>query len=131
MKILIDTQIFLWATLDRRLPGHIRSLIDDPDSEIYLSTASAWEISIKYSKGKLPLPEHPRTFISKTVAATDIKLLPITFRHSVNVTELPHYHKDPFDRLLVVQANESKMSLISVDENIKKYDVDIIDFTPE
>ena len=130
MKILIDTQVFLWATLDKNLPERIKKLIEADSSELFLSTASAWEISIKYALGKLPLPEHPKLFIGKTIKATNIKLLPITFEDVVAVSDMPHHHKDPFDRLLVVQANLGKFRLLSVDPDIKKYSVDLITFKP-
>ena len=129
MKILIDTNVFIWAaTIPGRLPEDILVTLKDPESEIFFSAASTWEIAIKYSKGKLELPDHPKYFLEQSLRAAGIISIPITMQDTILVTDLPHHHSDPFDRLLVVQANERKMKLMSGDQMFKKYDVDLIHF---
>ncbi len=128
MRILIDTNIFLWAAVvPKKLSRKILEVLSNPESEIFLSAASSWEIAIKYGKGRLDLPEHPKTFIEKGIAASGIIPLPIKFQDTLSVSDLPHYHKDPFDRLLITQANLNNMTLISGDKVFRKYDVELIE----
>lgn len=128
MKVLIDTNVFLWASgVPKTLPERILEILIDPANEIFLSAASAWEIAIKYGKGSLDLPEHPKAFIEKSIAASGIIPLPIKFQDTLSVSNLPPFHKDPFDRLLITQANLNTMKLMSSDATFRKYDVDLIE----
>ncbi|HEY2866763.1 MAG TPA: type II toxin-antitoxin system VapC family toxin [Pyrinomonadaceae bacterium] len=127
MKILIDTHVFLWAAASGdRLPRKTLDMLADPKIEKVLSIASVWEIAIKYGKGSLPLPEHPSVFIPFTLAASDIRTIPITMRDALAVADLPRHHGDPFDRLLIAQAKLYGMHLLTDDKDIMKYDVDLI-----
>ncbi|MBP9663759.1 MAG: type II toxin-antitoxin system VapC family toxin [Pyrinomonadaceae bacterium] len=127
MKILIDTHIFLWASgKTARLSPETLDLLGNPETQKFLSVASAWEISIKYGKGMLPLPEHPRTFIPLTLADSDVTPIPVTLRDAIGVTDLPRYHGDPFDRLLIAQARLNGMYLLTDDRVFERYDVDLI-----
>ena len=128
MKILLDTHIFLWAAgPTEKLSEETLDLLANPGSEKYLSAASAWEIAIKYGKGLLPLPEHPKRFIPFTLAASNIVSIPVTFGDTLGVTDLPRHHGDPFDRLLIAQAKLHDMYLLTDDQIFERYDVDIID----
>ena len=128
MKILMDTHIFLWAAgPTERLSEETLDLLANPEAEKFLSAASVWEIAIKYGKGQLPLPEHPRRFIPITLASSNIVSIPVTFRDTLGVTDLPHHHGDPFDRLLIAQAKLRDMYLLTDDKIFERYDVDIID----
>lgn len=127
MKLLFDTHTFLWwNTEDPRLSPRVRDAIADGQNEIFLSAASVWEISIKTAKGKLILPEPPAQYISNRMDLYQFQPLPVLVRHAVQVYELPSHHADPFDRLLVAQSQIESMPLISVDDDIRKYEVEVV-----
>ena len=127
MKILMDTHIFLWASgQTARLPAETLDLLANPETEKFLSIASVWEISLKYGKGILPLPEHPRRFIPITLAESDIVPISVTMQDAIGVGELPRHHSDPFDRLLISQAKQNEMYLLTDDKIFERYDVDLI-----
>lgn len=119
-KVLVDTQIFLWwLTDDARLSKKLRMVITAPRQTVFVSIISLWEIVIKESIGKLKLP---RTFdFQKAIKQYHFVLLPITPAHLERLRRLPLKHKDPFDRLLVSQAQEEEATLVTTDEQIKKY----------
>jgi len=127
VSILIDTNVFLWAGgVERRLPSAALELLRDPDNPIYLSIASAWEIAIKWSKGRLDLPKRPFEFVQETVEAGGISQLMINMRDACAVGDLPFHHKDPFDRLIVAQARNHGLKLMTADSTLERYDVDVI-----
>ena len=127
VKILLDTHIFLWAlTEPNRLREKSKSLLKDPDNQLYFSAASSWEISIKAGLGKLPLPEPPDKYISSRMASLKIIPLDVKHYHTFIVHKLPFHHKDPFDRLLISTAIAENISLMSADEKFCKYDIDLI-----
>lgn len=127
MKILIDTHVFLWASgKTSRLSSETLDLLANPETQKFLSIASAWEICIKFGKGTLPLPEHPRTFIPMTLAESDVTPVPVTLRDAIGVTDLPRHHGDPFDRLLISQARLNGMYLLTDDKVFEQYEVDLI-----
>jgi PIN domain nuclease of toxin-antitoxin system len=95
----------------------------DPDNDLYLSLASIWEIAIKSSIGKLRITESLETFLPSQMQANDITQLGITFRHVARVAVLPFHHRDPFDRLLVCQAAEEKLTLLSSDPVFDSYEI--------
>ncbi len=126
MSILLDTHVFIWAIGgENRLSKNARTLLEDPDEIIFLSAASSWEIAIKWSKGALDLPGNPGTFIPEAIAAARISKLSITIRDSCYVADLPFHHKDPFDRLLIAQAQANDLRIFTNDRSFKKYDVDV------
>lgn len=106
--------------------GAIRDRLEDSETRLLLSLASIWEISIKYGLGRLPLPEPPRTLFSARVARDGIGLLPIEVHHAAHVAELPHHHADPFDRLLVAQAQLEDLTLVSADRKLTAYTLDLL-----
>jgi PIN domain nuclease of toxin-antitoxin system len=128
LKVLIDTNILLWAAgVEKRLPKKAKSIFADPDALLYLSTASSWEIAIKWSKGRLLLPYKPILFIEDICRRADITLLDINLDDSCAVADLPQSdHKDPFDRLLVAQAQNRGMKLMTADAKLKQYKADLI-----
>lgn len=127
MKILIDTHCWLWGLASpSRLNEKARGLMEDGGIAIYLSAASSWEIAIKTSLGKLNLPEPPHKYVPKRLVDQGMQTLPIEHAHALHVSMLPAHHKDPFDRMLVAQAQMEKMCLLTADEQITRYDVDII-----
>lgn len=127
MKILLDTHCWLWMkAAPERFSGEALKLLEDTSNDIYLSAVSAWEIAIKYALGKLPLPMSPREYMLSRMEGSDIKALPITHAHALQVAELPKHHRDPFDRLLIVQANMENLALLSADAKFSDYDVEMI-----
>lgn len=127
MSILIDTHVFLWAAgVDVRLARGARELLEDSAIPIFFSAVSAWEIAIKWSKGRLDLPLPPADLIRETIAAAGITQLMISIRDACAVGDLPFHHKDPFDRLLIAQARANGLRLMTADPILEKYDVDVI-----
>ena len=127
MRLLLDTHTFLWwNTEDPQLSSRARELIEDGQNEIFLSAASAWEISIKTAKGKLVLPESPSQYILNRMGLYRFQPLPVHISHAVRIHDLPPHHNDPFDRLLVAQSQIESLSLISMDTHIRKYEVEVI-----
>ena len=127
MKYLLDTAVWLWSVGPvERLSREGRELLADSAREIYFSAASAWEISIKASLGKLRLPETPETYVPKRLAEQAIRSLPVIQDHALKVHSLPWHHQDPFDRLLIAQAQAEEMTILTGDREFEKYDVAIL-----
>jgi len=127
MKALLDTHVFLWwITDDPQLPAYIKEIISNSDNELFFSAASCWEIAIKSQLGKIKLPEKPDRFISDQLAINTIQGLPIQASHALNVFNLPPLHRDPFDRIIVSQAQLEKLPVITSDPLIKQYKINTI-----
>lgn len=127
MRALLDTHSFLWSTADPdRLSSRARTFIEEPANDIFLSAATAWEIAIKYARGRLDLPEEVDSFVISRVAGLGLQHLQIEISHALHVARLPRLHDDPFDRLLVAQAQLEELPLITSDPGIARYDVEII-----
>ena len=126
MKFLLDTHTFLWwITDDLQLSTKAREFIADGHNALYWSAASSWEVSIKYALGRLPLPEAPEQFLPAEIEKNRIESLPIIDAHAFTAGQLPSHHRDPFDRMLVAQAQVESLTLLSNDEQLEKYDVEI------
>lgn len=126
MKILLDTHTFLWFIAgDLQLDAYARQLVEEADNERYLSVVSVWEITIKSSLGRLTVPTPPTTLIREHVWANAIDLLAITPEHFDTLHTLPYYHKDPFDRLLIAQAMQEEMLLVTKDRAFSSYNVQV------
>src|SRR5438874_1475001 len=116
MDLLLDTHAFLWFVWNHpQLSVTARSLIVDPANRKLVSGASHWEISIKVSIGKLDLGEPYRSFMHREITRNNFEILPVSLDHSAAVAVLPFHHKDPFDRMLVAQANVENIPLVSAD----------------
>jgi PIN domain nuclease of toxin-antitoxin system len=127
MKLLLDTHVFLWyISADPQLPVAVRDAIRDPANEVYLSVASVWEAVIKYALGKLPLPDGPAEYLPKQREAHQIKSLPIEENALVHLAGLLPLHRDPFDRLLIAQALQHGLTLVSVDNAVRTYAVSLL-----
>lgn len=127
MKYLLDTGVWLWSLAEpERINEKARRLLADESEEVYLSAASSWEISIKSAVGKLRLPEPPAVYVPKRLAAQGIRSLPITHAHALGVSNLPRSHSDPFDRLLVAQAQAEKMTILTADHAFEHYRVQMV-----
>jgi PIN domain nuclease of toxin-antitoxin system len=120
MKLLLDTHVFLWWDADdRKLPEELHAAIASPQNEVYVSAATVWEIAIKRSSGKLKFARS----IGKSIETHGFRPLSITVEHAEWAGGLPPLHRDPFDRLLVAQAHLEGLVLVTVDEQILRYQV--------
>lgn len=127
MRFLLDTHCWLWLHTDsRRFGADLLEKLADPSSQRYLSAASAWEIAIKYALGKLSLPEPPAIYVPERMRLSRVRGLAVTPAHALSVAALPPHHRDPFDRLLVVQARAEGLTLLTADAALERYDVPMI-----
>jgi PIN domain nuclease of toxin-antitoxin system len=109
-----------------RLGERTRQLVLDPQSTVYFSAASAWEIAIKYALGKLPLPNAPATYIPARAKGGDFRVVDVRMEHGLVAGDLPRHHDDPFDRLLIAQAITEGFQLVTADRRLSLYAVDLI-----
>ena len=122
-RCLLDTHVLLWwLTDDPKLGAPARQAIADAQNEIFVSAASGWEIATKKALGKLRAPNH----LEEQVRAKGFTLLSIAFGHAERAGTLPLLHRDPFDRMLIAQAQIEHLVLITADERIKRYDVRVL-----
>jgi PIN domain nuclease of toxin-antitoxin system len=127
MKILLDTHIFLWfISGDNQLSTDLRDAIRDPDNQVYLSAISVWEAIVKYQLGKLPLPEHPETYLPKQRALHQIASLDLDEISVMQLSKLPPLHRDPFDRMLICQALQNGLTIATVDSAVRAYPVSVL-----
>ena len=121
MKLLLDTQLLLWAAgQPERLSARAKRQINDPNNELLFSAVSLWEITIKSALGRDDFRVEPRVF-RRALLDNGYVELPITSEHAVNVDGLPPLHKDPFDRLLLAQALVEGINLLTADAQLARY----------
>ncbi len=124
MHLLLDTHAFLWWLDDSpKLGPQARAAIGNGGNAVFVSAASAWEIAVKRASGSLDAPGD----IAAWIAKSDFSDLPIEVEHAVAAAELPCHHTDPFDRMLIAQAQLEELTLVAHDEEIGRYDVPILD----
>jgi PIN domain nuclease of toxin-antitoxin system len=124
VRLLLDTQAFLWFILDDpQLSATANALISDPKNDVEVSPASYWEIAIKISIGKYSLPEPFATFMEREIIANDFRILHIAPKHASVVSTLPFHHRDPFDRLIVAQAMVEQIPIVSSDPALDAYGI--------
>jgi PIN domain nuclease of toxin-antitoxin system len=126
MKLLLDTQIFLWfISADARLPVAWRDAICDSANAAYLSIASVWEAVIKSQLGKLPLPGPAEVYLPRERRRHSIRTMSISEATVIELAQLPPLHRDPFDRIIVAQARRHGLTLVTVDPVVKSYPVTV------
>ncbi|BAZ06160.1 type II toxin-antitoxin system VapC family toxin [Calothrix sp. NIES-3974] len=124
MRLLLDTQCWLWwFAQPEKLNENVIEQIVDETNEVWLSVASVWEMGIKVSIGKLPLPKQIDDYVSTRMTQLGARSLEITASHALRVAALPLHHRDPFDRMLIAQAQVEDMTLVSADSTFKQYKV--------
>jgi PIN domain nuclease of toxin-antitoxin system len=124
VKLLLDTCTFLWLTKGSEALSTVTiAAFANPKNEVYLSAVSAWEINVKYQLGKLPLPLSPDKFIPKERKRHWITPLNLSEKDTLHLCKLPTPHKDPFDRMLVCQAIERSLTIITPDPLITQYPI--------
>jgi PIN domain nuclease of toxin-antitoxin system len=123
----LDTHPFLWwATDDPRLSPRARNFIRDPGNQLSFSVISVWEVVLKARTGRLPIPGDVAEFVKIRIDRYQLTLLELQVAHLTNLYTLPTHHRDPFDQLLVAQAQVEKLPIVTGDAQIKKYAIDII-----
>jgi PIN domain nuclease of toxin-antitoxin system len=127
MKFLLDTHIFLcFISGETRLPADWRDIIRDAGNDVYLSVVSLWEAIIKYHLNKLPLPESAETYLPTQRARHQIASLSLDETSVRRLADLPPVHRDPCDRMLVCQALEHNLTIVTVDGAFKAYPAPIL-----
>lgn len=127
MRLLLDTQCWLWwFTQPEKLKEQVIETVADETNDVWFSVASVWEMGIKVSIGKLPLPEPIDQYVSTRMAQLGARSLEITAAHALRVAALPLHHRDPFDRMLIAQAQVEDMTLVSADAMFNQYDVSLL-----
>ena len=127
MKFLLDTCTFVWLVAEpKRISGRVAEALDARDASMTLSDVTVWEIGLKWRAGKIKLPQPPRNWIAEQARVWNLSSLAIKRRHLFRETELPGYHRDPFDRLLVAQALEEEMIIATPDPAIRQYPVPVV-----
>jgi PIN domain nuclease of toxin-antitoxin system len=125
LRLLLDTHILIWAvSAPARLSGDVQSALITEENEVFVSAATAWEISIKRALGRIEFPLERFTSIMGQMGFT---LLPIQIKHAIAAGSLPRHHDDPFDRMLVAQAQLESLFLVSVDPTMQRYKVTMLD----
>lgn len=123
MKYLLDTHTLLWwLSDDIKLSAYAKSIIANPNNIVFVSSASTWEITIKKSLGKLKSPDN----LEQAIGECGFLHLSITIKHSIEVANLPKLHEDPFDRIIIAQAISENLSIITKDNIIPNYPVNIV-----
>ncbi len=127
MKLLLDTHAFMWWNSEpEKIPTNTIVLLQNPNHELFLSLVSLWEIQIKVQLGKLTLRDDLETIVQSEQDQNDLRLMAITLPHIIKLKDLPYYHKDPFDRLLIAQSQVENATLISRDSIFNSYDCSVI-----
>ena len=127
MKLLLDTHAFIWWDSEpQKLSAQVLALFQESSNQLLLSTASVWEMQIKLQLGKLQLERPLAELIAGQQEKNGIELLPVQLEHILALQTLPTHHKDPFDRLLIAQANIEGAVLVTADPIFAKYPVKIL-----
>jgi len=127
VRLLLDTCVAIWMFEgSHSIPPDVRREMTDPENEVFFSDVSLLEIEIKYAIGKFPLDKPPSRSVLPLVHEHSLDVLPLTTRDIVRLETLPLLHRDPFDRLLIAQALTSRLSLVSPDPLLSKYEVSIV-----
>lgn len=123
MKVLLDTHILLWWLADDgALPARATEVIADAETLVMVSAATAWEISLKKALGRLRVPDD----LADALRANSFEPVPISLDHALTAAALPSHHGDPFDRMLIAQAQMESLTLITVDPRFAEYDVRVL-----
>ena len=118
---MLDTHVLLWAAgLPERLPAVARTMIEDPDNALIFSAASLWEVVIKKALGRVDFDVDPH-LLRRGLLESGYKELAVTSTHALTVALLPPIHRDPFDRILVAQAQSEGITLLTADETVGRY----------
>jgi PIN domain nuclease of toxin-antitoxin system len=127
LRLLLDTHAMIWAVLSpRELSPRAREAIADPANDVFVSAVGAWELAIKSSTGRLLLHADAPERVRGACERAGFAFFPVTVDHAYAVRDLPWHHRDPFDRLLVAQARIERCRLVSKDQLLRPYPVDLL-----
>jgi PIN domain nuclease of toxin-antitoxin system len=127
VRVLLDTHVWLWMWGEpERLRNEARDVIEDLATELNVSAVSAWEIATKAAAGRLRLPTSVEDWLTDPRHRRDVAELPISFAHAIRAGTLPPHHRDPFDRMLVAQAQVEGLVLVSADPKLAAYEVEAL-----
>lgn len=127
MKLLLDTNVFIWLNdSPHRVREQVMTVIASPDNDLFLSLTSIWEMQIKIQLGKLELSDSLPDILKTQQVENNLQVLAIDLNHIWSLKNLPNHHRDPFDRLLIAQAQTEGMTLVSADGIFEMYDVDLL-----
>lgn len=127
MRLLLDTNVLLWSLASpQRLTPAVVAAIEDPANDVLVSVVCAWEIAIKLSTSRLTAPPNVATWLPSQIEARGFAVLPVELRHALHVERLPAHHRDPFDRLLVAQADVDGLTIVTGDRAIADYPVSLL-----
>lgn len=127
MRLLLDTCTFLWWTSSPgKLSPKVAGALRHPENQVFISVASAWEITIKYKIGRLDLPYPPHHYIPHWLESYHLEPLEISLQHVLEAGMLPMHHKDPFDRLLIAQALMEDLVMVTSDLAFAEYPVELL-----
>ncbi len=127
MNLLIDTQAFIFATTQpEKLPARAADAMRSRENTLYISVVSPWEMQIKFMLNKLELRQPPVPLVQNELIDGSFTLLPITLAHIESLGRLPSLHKDPFDRLLIAQAIDENLTIVTGDEMLGSYPVSVL-----
>lgn len=122
MRLLLDTHALLWWLADSGLDPITARAVSDPRNDVFVSAASVWEIAIKKALGKLSAPDN----LAEAIAGSGFEPLPISLAHATKAGELPPHHQDPFDRMLIAQAQLENLTTVTRDARFRLYDVPLL-----
>jgi PIN domain nuclease of toxin-antitoxin system len=124
--LLLDTHVFLWLQTEPERLGEHLAVLADESTVLFVSAATSWEIAIEFGAGRLHLPESPTNYVPQRIAAIGAHSVSIEHDHALAVADLPPLHRDPFDRLLVVQANALGVPIVTADPVVASYPVEAL-----
>jgi len=124
MRYLLDTHTFLWMAADPgRLSEKVRVLVQEANCKLYLSAASGWEVALLSMLKRIELPDKPQRFIPEAMQRLHIVPIPISFTTAISAAMLPLIHRDPFDRIMIAEAEKEKMIILTKDPAFAKYGI--------
>jgi PIN domain nuclease of toxin-antitoxin system len=127
MRLLLDTHVLLWwHDQPERLTDTAYDTINDPGNDVFISVVKGWEIQTKAQLGKLTLPKPLRVILQEEQATNGFRLLPVTIDHVYVLDSFPLHHRDPFDRLLIAQAHQEGLTLVTHDPKLSPYSVSLL-----
>lgn len=127
MKLILDTHVFIWTVLEpEKLSSQIVMLIGNDDNDLFISTASIWEMQIKITIGKLHFDDLLSEIVAQQQQINELKILPIKLEHIWQLKHLPLHHKDPFDRMIISQAITEDLPVLTIDNSFNRYPINTI-----
>jgi PIN domain nuclease of toxin-antitoxin system len=124
MRYLLDTHVFLWMAADPdKLSPRVRKIVREKNNQLYMSAASGWEIALLEKIDRIKLPDEPQRFIPEAMQRLSVLPIPIGFSTAITAAMLPLIHRDPFDRIIIAEAEKEKMIVITKDKKFVEYGI--------